>query len=241
MTDLNVIYGLHSGDEVIRYVGKTSKGARVRLGQHISVATHQPGYPVHRWMRKHGVGTIQFTILEVLTTESDSAQQEIQWIEKLGTLVPTGLNVTTGGEGVPGRVVSEPNRQRLSHSHLGNTHTADTRAKMSATRKAHGTWNRGVKGEGNSMFGKKNPGAAAAARLRAGSLASSARLTEEQIPLIFALRVAGADLVAIGENFEVSATTVRDVLRRTTWRHVMVEPRLVARAAVLGYSVARDR
>lgn len=241
MADLNVIYGLHSGDGVIRYVGKTSKGARVRLGQHISVATHQPGYPVHRWMRKHGVGTIQFTILEVLTTESNSAQREIRWIEKLGTLVPAGLNVTTGGEGVPGRVVSELNRQRLSVSHLGNTHTTEARAKMSATRKAHGTWNRGVKGEGNSMFGKKNPGAAAAARLRAGSLAPSARLTESQIPLIFDQRIAGDDLATLGERFSVSPATIRDVLMRKTWRHVPIETQVTTSAGARGYSVAKGR
>lgn len=92
-----IIYGLHAGDGVIRYVGKTIGALDTRLRGHRTDAKRGSKLPVHRWMRKHGLPTIR--ILQLDRVAEGEAWQEIErtWIV---ALAGTGLlNLTKGGDG----------------------------------------------------------------------------------------------------------------------------------------------
>lgn len=114
---MNVIYGLsckcHPGDG-IRYVGQTSRGAATRLNGHLSEARGPRARPVLHWIRKHGGEQIVSEVLEVCSNPADLSAREIFWIAKLDTFRgKSGLNLTTGGEGVSGCIRSEETREKL--------------------------------------------------------------------------------------------------------------------------------
>lgn len=119
----NVIYGLFHVDEPdrIRYVGQTTKTARRRYKNHCNTAIREDGskdyrVPVHRWMRKHGVQKIEYTILQEVPRVEDLDDAETAWIEKLGTLTRLrggGLNVSPGGGSARGVTLSAQTKEIL--------------------------------------------------------------------------------------------------------------------------------
>lgn len=97
-----VIYGLHRGDGVIRYVGLTTLTAPHRLSQHRIVANAGLRRPLYYWMRKHGPETIETVVLETVDDAEQLDEREIYWINELGTFIGlkterNGFNCTTGG------------------------------------------------------------------------------------------------------------------------------------------------
>src|SRR3546814_17206032 len=60
--------------------------------------------------------------------------REQDLIVELGCLSPAGYNLTLGGEGNSGRVVTPVTRAKLRLAHTGKTLTADHRAKLSAAK-----------------------------------------------------------------------------------------------------------
>lgn len=99
-----VIYGLHRGDGVIRYVGLTTNTAPHRLSQHRTVALRGDRRPLYYWMRKHGPQTIESVVLEIVVDPTKLDEREIHWISELGTFIGlkterNGFNCTTGGRG----------------------------------------------------------------------------------------------------------------------------------------------
>jgi len=105
----NVVYGLYCscercGDlQVIRYVGQTSKGARMRFYHHTYAARNNAPYPVNRWIKKHGVGNISHTVLSSVDDPALLDDEETRWINLLGTLhADGGLNLWPGGGSVRG-------------------------------------------------------------------------------------------------------------------------------------------
>lgn len=147
---LCVIYALHLGDGVYRYVGLTRLGAAGRLRTHRKIARQgRIDAPVYRWMRKHGWDTVQIDVLEEVATPHELDDREVFWIAELLSEGYDLLNCTAGGGGM--RVVSEEVRAKLGywrgrrmspdagnrrtgekHHFYGRQHTAETRAKMSA-------------------------------------------------------------------------------------------------------------
>lgn len=112
----NVIYGLHAGDGVIRYVGLSTRGAQFRLMKHWECVNAGETTAVYQWMRKHGKEQIVSVVLEECE-QSALAEREIHWIKKLGTFRVEGglgLNLTRGGDGTFGRVYSDETRKKIS-------------------------------------------------------------------------------------------------------------------------------
>lgn len=112
------IYGLFCGDEncdkSIRYVGLTTKGAEYRLKAHLSEArTKQNKLPKSNWIRKHGEDNIKYVILDTAKTIEELKDKEVEWIKRMGTLVPGGMNLTEGGDGVFGYVFPEEVKERF--------------------------------------------------------------------------------------------------------------------------------
>ena len=101
------IYALCDEAGKVRYVGKTVHSLTKRFGQHRRVARNAR-LPVGRWLAKHPNATI--ALLETVEAGADWAARERFWIEKH----PDLLNLTLGGEGLPGHVFSQTHRQRIS-------------------------------------------------------------------------------------------------------------------------------
>lgn len=134
---VNVVYGLSAEDGVIRYVGLTTRNARVRLGQHLGAARRNSHYPVAMWIRKHGEASIRIRVLEVCPGGMvDLNAAEMRWIAHHQTFVTDGgVNCTRGGDGVVGQIRSVESRAKMSKMMKGRVISPEARSKSSATQK----------------------------------------------------------------------------------------------------------
>ena len=68
--------------------------------------------------KKYGIENFDKEILENCN-ELNWSKKEIYWIKKLDTLVPNGYNLTLGGEGTLGLILSKESRKKISISRKG--------------------------------------------------------------------------------------------------------------------------
>jgi len=98
-----------------------------------------------RYSKKYGVNT------EIVATNIDydtAKELEMLLISEYGRKdLGTGnlVNMTDGGDGTIGQIVSKETRSKMSKSHTGKKLKEETRLKLSVIRK----------GDGNGMFGKR--------------------------------------------------------------------------------------
>lgn len=143
-----------------RYVGQTIDPTR-RARTHLCPSSKCP-YLANA-VRKYGVDSFDFILLETCSSLEEANFQEIYWISKLNTLAPFGYNLREGGNagGKPsketiekvrvanlGRIQSKAEKERRAASHRGRKNSPETIEKM---RRAAS--NRPP--EKCSMFGKK--------------------------------------------------------------------------------------
>jgi hypothetical protein len=129
-----VVYGLHNGDGEIRYVGLTRKGARHRLLLHRNRARSGAKYPVYAWMRKYGHLTIETVVLQECDSLESVRVAEQEWIAKFRQEGRQLLNLTDGGEGTIGIVMSAANRKAMGDRMRGRVQTPEETARRVATR-----------------------------------------------------------------------------------------------------------
>ena len=116
-----------------------------------------------RWKSQHRVAVPpaeRVLFLKEGLTEAQAFAHEVYLIAVLGRKdLGTGClrNLTDGGEGVSGRVVSEETRQRIKNKLTGVKHTEERRRAMSEAGKGRTPWNKGKKG---TWSGCKPPGQA---------------------------------------------------------------------------------
>lgn len=120
------------------YCGKTVKDAIERLQAHRVAARMYPGRPISRQLSECGKH-VRVDVVEVISPHADWSERERFWIANLRCAFPDCVNVSSGGDGVPGLV-----------------HSVSTRAKMSA-------WQKGIKrhpptDETRSKIGSANKG-----------------------------------------------------------------------------------
>lgn len=121
-----------------QYVGKTLSSVELRWQQHIGSALRGEGFVLAAAMRKHGIEVFTIQTLDVVGDDDNLAARECYWIEHLNTLKPSGYNLTTGGEGAPGRVVSQVTRDKMSaqlRGKLMHPATPEMRSKISVALK----------------------------------------------------------------------------------------------------------
>lgn len=81
---------------------------------------------------KWGVDAFSFQILEECKKE-ELNEREIYWIAQLGTLSPSGYNLTSGGNAPTTR--SEESKAKQSAAMKGKHHSEDAKLKMAAAKK----------------------------------------------------------------------------------------------------------
>lgn len=100
------IYGLSCTchpERGIRYVGQTKNAIRMRLIDHrVDARIPGPKGRVHSWMAKHGVENIVTDLLDTASCRAEMLQKEVAWIAMMRELGQADMNMTDGGEGVPG-------------------------------------------------------------------------------------------------------------------------------------------
>lgn len=110
-----------------KYVGITMRGAEKRWGANGSRYKGQAlGYAIE----KYGWDAFEHEVLLTGLTKEQAEEEERRLIKELGTMVPNGYNLTTGGE--LGKDVSDETREKLRATHLGKPKKPDAIAKTAA-------------------------------------------------------------------------------------------------------------
>jgi len=131
------VYMLKSPSNKV-YVGKTINVAN-RFKQHKYASTRTEGYAIFHALKKYGWDNFTKTILETFeddVTNKQMSDRETYWIKEKKAFGPNGYNLTEGGEGSFGRVVSAETRAKMGKASIGNTwtkgirHSAEARANM---------------------------------------------------------------------------------------------------------------
>lgn len=118
------------------YIGQTIR-PKFRKNEHVSRAFNGSELPFHRAIRKYGIDSFEYSILCRITCSNTKTLSEIlnnleqYYIIKYNSKVPTGYNVTEGGEGNLGIVLSEETKYKMSLSKIGHKCSANTKKKMS--------------------------------------------------------------------------------------------------------------
>ncbi|QGF20331.1 G-I-Y Y-I-G endonuclease [Gordonia phage Sixama] len=110
---MGVIYALHTGDYDFRYVGQTKHTSKYRLRRHKEAAVAGT-YPVHSWMRKHGISSIKIATLEEVDSEFLNFA-EVKWISILRAEGKRLLNCDDGGGTA---TITDEHRKKLSEAQL---------------------------------------------------------------------------------------------------------------------------
>ena len=117
------------------YVGKT---VSADLNRYLSVKRHAARHggssqnmPIVAAMRKYGVENFTTSVLATATDGMRLGELEKLWIIALDARNhAVGYNICAGGEGTPGRVVSDETRQKISRAHMGLKSTGYVRTEL---------------------------------------------------------------------------------------------------------------
>lgn len=125
------------------YIGK-SKNPNKRFQIHISIAKRQykkfnQFQAIHGAISKYGSENFILDIIEECASEKDAFLKEELWINKLSSRDrKLGYNLTKGGSGAVGRIMTQKQKDKLSKDRMaegnpmfGKTISDDTRKKLS--------------------------------------------------------------------------------------------------------------
>lgn len=132
------------------YCGKSVHSVTERLSDHRYTATKFPRRKLSRILTECGE-FVRVQIMEIVPVGEDWAARERYWISTLRLLYPGCVNVSNGGDGVPGMIMSDETRAKIRLARIGSKmpeghgekiarktrgqkRTAETCARMSAAR-----------------------------------------------------------------------------------------------------------
>jgi len=141
-----------------RYIGITTQSLHSRVSKHFYDARTGRGFCRYfcAAIKKYGEKSFQISVLASVDSFAEAAKMERDLIAEL----KPEYNITTGGEGTPGHIVTAEVRARISAAHMGREapnkgipHTAETKAKIAA--KAAGRlWTETRKEDWKATIGK---------------------------------------------------------------------------------------
>jgi group I intron endonuclease len=110
------------------YVGITVRCAEKRWSEHVANAQRgRPSRAIERAIAKYGAADFDISILERCISRHDLVAAEIKWIAATESFGPTGYNMTKGGDGQAGAIVSAETRAKQSATRTGRKLTAEHR------------------------------------------------------------------------------------------------------------------
>lgn len=118
------------------YIGITADTPVGRFSEHCKSARNGSALAVHRAIRKYGSAAVNVETLAV-GAWAYLVALEAEAIKAFATRGAGGYNMTDGGEGVPGLVMTAEARSRMRAAHAGEKRrplTAETRARIGAAR-----------------------------------------------------------------------------------------------------------
>jgi hypothetical protein len=139
------IYGLYHplrGD--LRYIGQTTTGLTQRLASHVCPSSLKVHTAVARWTKglvERGLKPV-VRELDRAWSQPDLDELERQWISRSRAQGYRLLNLTEGGSGCSGHVVTAETRAKISRAQKGRPrpkHSLATRQRMSDSRKGRRT------------------------------------------------------------------------------------------------------
>lgn len=111
-----VVYMLKNKINGKIYVGETKRALEVRVNEHIKGVIDSC---IHRAIAKYGIENFEVAVLEECDSIEELKEREIFWIRELNSKVPNGYNLTDGGDGGLGHVVTLETRLKISKSKTG--------------------------------------------------------------------------------------------------------------------------
>ena len=113
-----IIYCLTNVINGKKYVGMTTMTLERRVAGHFGSASKDSRMYVLRAIAKYGKDVFKSSVLQECETFEELITAEKFWIAKLNTMDHAiGYNLTLGGEGTPGHVVSEKTRDIMRELH----------------------------------------------------------------------------------------------------------------------------
>lgn len=114
------------------YIGITSKGISARWKEHIYSAEHDCPFKLHRAIRKYGKENFSVELIDFANSWEELTKKEQQYISEYNSLQDEfGYNMTEGGDGTFGKIVSEETKEKIRQKAIGREVTEATRIKLS--------------------------------------------------------------------------------------------------------------
>jgi group I intron endonuclease len=166
-----LIYKIYNTITNQTYIGKTTKSLQERFDGHVYDSNSGSKTYLHRALRKYGVTSFTYEVIEDNVLEKNLDDREKYWIKTLDTLIPKGYNMTNGGEGgdtsnSPNWIEGMKNRKDMSGKNnpmygkdrKGESRHPDTGKNISKGQKKNWENNPDRKTEASSrILGENNP------------------------------------------------------------------------------------
>jgi group I intron endonuclease len=216
------------------YIGKTDDVLK-RWDKHVRISLRPNGrnyHLIHRAISKYGLDNFTIETIDTSDTEQESLNKEIYWIDFYKSNVAkygkeSGYNLTAGGEGISGFKHSEEARKAMSiaragekNAFYGKTHTDSVKRQLSIIKKEYfSTHENNFKGKTHSeetrKFLSENQ-----IGLHAGEKHPNAKLTEDNIHIVFQLLIEGYSYAEIARKMQVSKGLIASIKKGRSWKHI---------------------
>lgn len=178
-------------------------------------------YPVYNAIKKYGVDSLKWTILEEVEDLLTLKQKEIEYIQKFNSVVGNqGYNLTIGGD-YPSTEVYKFNDEQINRLVFDLENTDLSYTQLS---KKHDISITHISNITNGKYRGKNVERISSHSLK-GSKNGSATLNEDTVIQIKKDLLSGLSRKSVRERYNVSKSTVQGIATGDTWSHV--EPKIV--------------
>ena len=138
-TDNSGIYCIENKQNGMKYIGK---------GKHVikeMTRSHKGCYYIYNAIQKYGKDAFIYYVIEYCEIKK-LIEREQHYIKEWNTKVPNGYNLTDGGDGAEGRILSAESREKMRIGHLGKTpmlgkhHSDESKEKIRIAKLGILTW-----------------------------------------------------------------------------------------------------
>lgn len=222
------IYAIQNKITGMAYVGQTANNfgdrrdsnfAKLRHNKHDNVGLQQD------W-NKYGENNYEFIVLETLEDASNIDEREKLWIADYKSK-GKAFNLQSGGKGFAGLHISESAKKIIGEKNrihnLGKKASAETRAKMSATRKGRKLSPETIE---KLRIAKTGTKLSEEAKLKnsishSGEKSSFAKYTKEQVLLARKIYDSGCNNYKhISEQTGISYGAINGIVKRKRWKYI---------------------